>query len=517
MLACFLIGEDMITKDFWVNKAFSVELVKNCAMFPERRAAVEVETGKSITYGQLMQQIIEMAGFLRQKGVEPGTSILLHLYNSLDAMILHLAVQYVGAKSCFVDALVQARSLDYYVNATQCRIIATHCSMEQLNPDMHEGRVVLSEFQIDRLGIEGPGDFTLAPYSWLEDEVCYIYFTSGTTAEPKGVMLCSRNHENSSRIRDEYWKPVSASSKHLCFVPFSHGFGTLFLLPLSLNTCAEIYILRAFHPVRVLEAIERYGITHIYGVPSHYQQLLRLMDSKTVLSSLEMAFCAAAKLEYQVIQKWESLTGIILSEGYGLIETGTGVAYRIGLPSLGTGHVGVCPDPEILELAILDLDGHPQPPGVSGQIAVRGASVMKGYLNMEKETCEVMLDGWFLTGDEGHITADGNLFMTGRFKDIINIAGIKVSPCEVESVLLQHPAVEEAAAVAFADSVYGEVVKAFVRVKSGVSLSERELIQFSSKHLMSFQIPKHLEFVDSLPMTNMGKLDRKKLRQLTCV
>lgn len=122
-----------------------------------------------------------------------------------------------------------------------------------------------------------------------------------------------------------------------------------------------------------------------------------------------------------------------------------------------------------------------------------------------------MVDGWFKTGDQGYLSADNQLFMTGRIKDIINIAGIKVSPYEVEAVLDDHPAVLQSAVVPTSDALYGEVVKAFVRLRPGQSLTERELIRFASQKLINFQVPKSVEFVESFPLNNMGKLDRKRL------
>ncbi|MGC4068740.1 MAG: fatty acid--CoA ligase family protein [Polyangiaceae bacterium] len=427
-------------------------------------------------------------------------------------MVLHLAVQFIGARSCFIDALIQPLALEYYVRATQCRLLVTQCQPAQLDPALVALTKVLPASLLGVLGEDLPVDDSAAPYEWQPNEVAYVYFTSGTTAEPKGVMLSLGNHANFTRICDRYWQPVTEHSKHLCFVPFSHGFGTIFLVPLCLRTGSELVLLRAFHPLKVLEAIANHRITHLYGVPSHYQQLLRLPHEKGQFLSLEMAFCAASKLEHKVMLAWQEATGVLLCEGYGLIETCCGIVWRVGTPSLGTGHMGPCPDEALIRLAILDEHGDPVPPGEVGQIAVSGPSIMKGYLNMEAETRRVMHGEWFLTGDEGRITSEGELFMTGRVKDIINIAGIKVSPYEVEAVLHRHPGVAEAAVVAAADELYGEVVKAYVRAREGTSLSERDLIRFAAQHLMSFQVPKRVEFVSALPLNNMGKLDRKRLR-----
>jgi long-chain acyl-CoA synthetase len=487
------------------------DLIRQCASFRNKPLVSELETGRKATFGELYDQVLATATFLKKRGIGPGKSVVIHLFNGIDAMVLHLATQYVGARSCFVDALVQPKSLDYYAQATSADLFVTRVPLSQLPSDLLARTEALFADELPRIAIEHAA-IAEPPYDWSGDEVAYVYFTSGTTSEPKGVMLSLSNHQNFTRICSHYWQPVTDSSKHLCFVPFSHGFGTVFLVPLALRTASELYLLRAFHPLRVSEAIEHHGITHLYGVPSHYQQLLRLPHAHQHLAHLKMAFCAAAKLPHELMLEWEKTTGIILCEGYGLIETCCGTVWRVGTPSLGTGHMGPCPDPALVEIGIFDAELQPLPREATGQIAVRGPSIMKGYLNQPEETARVMHDGWFLTGDQGHITNAGELFMTGRIKDIINIAGIKVSPYEVEAVLHQHPAVLEAAVVAAPDPLYGEVVKAYVRPRPSAELTERDLIRFAAERLINFQVPKHVEFVESFPLNSMGKLDRKKLR-----
>lgn len=483
----------------------------------QRTLAIELDTGREVSFGELLARVETLASKLRTRGLGPGKSLVIHLYNSIDAMVVHLAAQYIGARSCFVDALVQPKALPYYVEITDCALLVTRCSNQELcEAGLAQTPVILAD-EIPALTEPAPARRPGAPYDWPRDAVCYVYFTSGTTSEPKGVMLSGANHESFTRICTQYWQPVTAESRHLCFVPFSHGFGTIFLVPLALRTGGALYILRAFHPMRVIDAIAHHGITHIYGVPSHYQQLLRMPGAACTLSKLKMAFCAAAKLEHELMLRWEEASGTVLCEGYGLIETCCGTTWRVGVPSRGTGDMGPCPDPHLAEFAIFDEEMRRLGPGETGQIAVRGQSVMQGYLKRETLTAQVMVDGWFLTGDEGHITADGELFLTGRIKDIINIAGIKVSPFEVEAVLQNHPAVAEVAVVATSDALYGEVVKAYVRPRENVEICERDLIRFASERLINFQVPKRVEFLDAFPVTNMGKLDRKKLRALNPV
>jgi acyl-coenzyme A synthetase/AMP-(fatty) acid ligase len=474
---------------------------------------VEIETGAAVTQDELGHRIRCLAGHLAGMGVGVGSRVVLHLYNSIDAIVAHMAIHYLGGITCFVDALVQPKSLDHYLRVTDCKVLLTHADPSAIDPDARSGVQVIAANTIAGLSKSpAPRACPERPHAFDPDQPAFVYFTSGTTSVPKGVVLSMGNFANFVRICDRYWQPVDATSRHLAFVPFSHGFGTVFLVPLTLRTGGRLFIMRAFHPQRVLDAVGQHGITHMYGVPSHYQQMLRMGPAAGVLRGLRMAFCAAAKLEHGLMLEWERQTGVMLCEGYGLIETCCGTIWRVGTPSLGTGHMGPCHD--LIDIAILDEHDAPVPAGTTGQIAVRGRSVMKGYLNDPEGTQRVISDGWFKTGDQGHISEDGQLFLTGRIKDIINIAGIKVSPFEVEAVLDQHPAVLQSAVVPSSDALYGEVVKAFVRLRPGQTLSERELIRFAGQRLINFQVPKSVQFVDSFPLTNIGKLDRKRLAGL---
>lgn len=476
-------------------------------------AFFEIETGAALSQEELAERIRCFASHLAEMGVQAGSRVVLHLYNSIDAIVAHMAIRYLGGITCFVDALVQPKSLGYYLRVTEGRVLLTHVDPSALDQDLRSGVHVVSASTIAGLS-RTPASVACPdrPHDFDPDQPAFIYFTSGTTSLPKGVVLSMGNFANFVRICDRYWQPVDATSRHLAFVPFSHGFGTIFLVPLTLRTGGSLFIMRAFHPQRVLEAVGKHGITHMYGVPSHYQQMLRMGPAAEVLRGLRMAFCAAAKLEHGLMVEWERQTGVMLCEGYGLIETCCGTIWRVGTPSLGTGHMGPCHD--LIDIAIFDENDRPVPAGTTGQIVVRGRSVMKGYLGDPEGTRRVMADGWFKTGDQGHVSADRQLFLTGRIKDIINIAGIKVSPYEVEAVLNEHPAVLQSAVVPASDPLYGEVVKAFVRLRPDQTLSERELIRFAGQKLINFQVPKSIKFVDAFPLTNMGKLDRKRLADL---
>lgn len=480
-----------------------------------KTAFVELDFDNKISYDNLRERVKLFASYLLVFGIKAGDLVAIHLYNSIDAIVVHMGVQYIGAVSCWIDPLIQPKGVVYHIKETGAKLFVTHCKKESLPSEIIEKTSVLNDSELnDIYKNQNLARASQSPFEWKIDDVCYIYYTSGTTSEPKGVMLTQKSHANFTKITDLYWQPVDENSRHICFVPFSHGFGSIFLIPLTINHGSQLYILRSFHPGKVAEAIDMFDVTHIYGVPSHYHQLLRFEGYHKSLKKLKLAFCAASKLEFELMKKWEEITGIFLNEGYGLIETDCGIVWRVGEKPQGTGHMGVCPDPSLVEIGILDSDNAPLPKGEVGEIAVKGASLMSGYLNKPEENERVFVNGWFKTGDKGYVSEDNQLFMTGRIKDIINIAGIKVSPFEVEAVLNKHEAVAQSVVVAVEDALYGEVVKAYVQKQPAINTTERELIKFVAEHLMNFQVPKTIEFVESFPMNNMGKIDRNKLRTI---
>jgi long-chain acyl-CoA synthetase len=205
--------------------------------------------------------------------------------------------------------------------------------------------------------------------------------------------------------------------------------------------------------------------------------------------------------------------GFYLDEGYGLIETCTGVIFRRGTMPDRLGHIGTYPV-DLVDIGIVDDAFTFLPPNERGEIVVRGKSVMLGYLNRPEETAAAIRNGWFRTGDMGYVTHDQQVVMVGRIKDVINIAGIKVAPFEVEAALNDHPDITESAVLGVEDDVYGEVVRAYVKTRTSAPLDEREVVRFLQKRLMNFQVPKSIVVVDDFPRNTMGKIDKKALRQM---
>lgn len=492
-------------------KNYCTSLFDLSAQTLAKRAAIDYIQKESYTYQDIQDLVLKTANHLKSNGVKPGNRVVIHYYNSIDTLIVHMACQFIGAVSCLIDPLIREKQIEYFIEKTKSDFIYTHFTHDILQDHVEKNVTLISVADVREAWKNGAKTAVEEMVTWNNEDTSYIYFTSGTTNLPKGVPLTYSNHENFFKIFDVYWKPVDENSVHICYVPFSHGFGSVFIIPISIRAKSLIVIHRSFHPMHVIDSIEKYGGTHIYGVPSHYQQLLKMPNCAEAAKTLQLAFCAAAKLDKDVIDEWEAKVGIRLEEGYGLIETTTGIVWRVGVRAQKTGHMGPVLDKNLIEIGILDENNNTVPAETRGEIAVRGASVMKGYLDNPEENARVFTNGWFKTGDEGYLSNDGNLFLTGRIKNIINIAGIKISPFEIELVLNDHPKVEQSIVVSSENSVYGEVVRAFVK-KSDQSLTERDLIRYASEHLMNVQVPKIVEFVTEYPLSSMGKIDRKKLR-----
>lgn len=479
-----------------------------------RPALIDIESARRYSYQQLQDAVRALGNHLRDVGFGPGDILTTHLYNGAEAVIAHLASQFAGCVTCLLDPLIPRRGLSYYVLDTQTRCLMTHLEKDHLKGELPSSVHVMDVADVQRSSV--PSEKTQAlkhPVPFDPDALAAIFYTSGTTGRPKGVMLSPKSFYSHFRIFTRGCYTYVPEDKLLCFVPFSHGYGSKSIFIPCLHAGAALVIMRSFQPYKVAEVIGAEGITHIFGVPSHYQQLLRREELIAPLRQLKAAFTAAALLKLETARAWKEQVGFDLDEGYGLIETCTGVAFRRAKMPDRLGNVGTYPE-DLVDIEIVGDDFNFLPPQERGEIVVRGDSVMKGYLNRPEETAKVLQDGWFRTGDMGYKTDDNEIVLTGRIKDVINVAGIKVAPFEVEAALNEHPAVNESAVIGVEDEMYGEVVRAFVKAQPGAETGERDLVLFLQKRLMNFQVPKRILFVDAFPRNNMGKIDKKALRAL---
>jgi long-chain acyl-CoA synthetase len=310
------------------------------------------------------------------------------------------------------------------------------------------------------------------------------------------------------------WFPRAVEGREvfLGVLPLFHVYGFTTVLLFGVAIAAEIVLLPRPRPLElVLEALRRFRATLFNGVPTLYSALNEHPRAHEYdLRTGALCVSGAAPLPRQVSESFEALTGGRLVEGYGLTEASPLTHCTPLFGERRTGSMGV-PLPGT-EARVVDLEtGAPLPPGQDGEIAVRGPQVMLGYWQRPQETAEALRDGWLLTGDVGHMDADGFFYVVDRRKDMIDASGFKVLPREVEEVLGMHHAIAEAVVAGVPDAYRGETVKAYVVLRPGQLASSEEIIDFCRLHLAAFKVPRQVEVRSELPKSTVGKYLRRVL------
>jgi long-chain acyl-CoA synthetase len=344
------------------------------------------------------------------------------------------------------------------------------------------------------------------------DDLAVLMYTSGTSGLPKGVMLTYGNLQSDVDACIEH---ARLQHKHvfLGILPLFHAFGMTAMMLAPIQLAAPIIYQARFSPLAALQAIRAHNVSILFGVPSMFAAMLRLKEAEA----------ADFKNFFAIISGGEPLPAIVrdgfaqrfntpLHEGYGLTETSPVVSLNTPW-SNRAGSVGqLVPG---AEARIADDDGKPVPPGQTGEVWLRGPMIMKGYYNLPAETAKALTsEGFFKTGDLGKLDDDGFLYITGRKKELIIVAGEKVVPREVEEVLARHPAVADSAIVGKKDPSRGEIVVAFVVSALGASPKPEELRSFCrDQGLPQFKIPRDVYFVPELPRSPTGKVLKRTLAE----
>ncbi|HKZ40129.1 MAG TPA: AMP-binding protein, partial [Candidatus Hodarchaeales archaeon] len=334
-------------------------------------------------------------------------------------------------------------------------------------------------------------------------------------------MLTHKNFvSNVYQLTNVMYPPVEFGNEvYLGALPWFHSYGLTTCMLAAAYHAAKVVCIpdpRAGDPpfTELLELTEKYKPTYFHAVPTLYGALLNHKDIKKYnLRSIKACLSGAAPLPKQVMSDFEAVSGANVVEGYGLTETSPVATVNPLKEGKRPGSIGL-PIPNT-ELKVFDIDtGKELGLNETGEIAIRGPQVMKGYYGREKETAEAIdRSGLFKTGDIGHFDEDGFFFITDRKKDMIIVGGFKVYPRDVEEVLFQHSSVANAAVIGIPDQHSGEKVKGFVVFKPGMTATESELITFCKDKLAPYKIPKSIEVRIELPQTAIGKVLRRKLRE----
>ncbi len=492
--------------------------------------AIEGEDGVRLSFAQLLAACRRAAAAFIAFGLNPGDRFAIWAPNSTEWILATVGGQMAGGILVPLNTRLKGREAAYILNRSGARLLFTVRNFLGVDyPALLEDVEGLERTVI----LDGSGG---AEESWptflalgdgvaaeridaaagrvSEDDVCDILFTSGTTGRPKGAMTTHAQTVGTSRA----WARsvgIAADDRYLVVNPFFHSFGYKSGWLACLITRALILPHAVFDADRVLDRVTRQRVTVLTGAPTVYHAML--MSPKLAaadVSSLRLAVTGASTVPRTLVERMHSVLGFdIVLTGYGLTETCGTVTVCAAADSIErVAETSGRPLPG-LEVRSVDIRGEDAPPGRPGEILVRGFNVMKGYLDDPKATAEAIdADGWFRTGDIGVIDAQGYVRITDRAKDMFIVGGFNCYPAEIEELLLEHPAIAQAAVVGVPDERMGEVAKAFVVLRPGASLTEAELIVWARNAMANYKAPRQVEFVTGLPTTASGKVQRFELR-----
>ncbi|MEN0051627.1 MAG: AMP-binding protein [Bacteroidota bacterium] len=505
--------------------------------------------GKTFTYGEIDKLSLQFGAYLQSRGLKKGDKIALMMPNLLQYPIALFGAIRAGLivvntnplytpremEHQFVDAEVSAIvilenfafNLQKILGNTNINIVIT-TSIGELLPTV---KGAITNFVVRKIkkmvpaydipntvsfkeALAGGKKFKLQHPETDPNEVAFLQYTGGTTGRAKGAMLTHRNVIANMLQIKAIMSPFVNEQKEtmLCPLPMYHIFA------FTVNTLAPMN--SGFHNIlivnprdlkTVVKAFKDHSISLMTGVNTLYNALLNNQEFASLdLSGMKIAAAGATALQRPVAEKWQQVTGMSISEGYGMTEASPVVTSN---PYDGTGRVGTIGIPiPSTDVRIVDETGTVLGPNQAGEIQVKGPQVMKGYYKRPDATADTIKEGgWLCTGDIGEMSEDGYFSIVDRKKDMILVSGFNVYPNEIEEVVAGHPKVMEAAAIGVADEKSGEVVKIFV-IKKDKSLTKDELIQYCRENLTGYKVPKQVEFRSELPKSTVGKILRKDLR-----
>lgn len=532
---------DIPEQPLWslMDQAVSKAAEKNCIDF----------LGKKYTYQEIGNLIDRAAEGLQELGVEKGTKVGIFMPNTPYFVIAYFAILKAGGVIVNYNPLYVDHEIKHQINDSETEIILTLdlkllCDklIAQLD-ETHLKKLVICSvadslpfpknylFRIfkSREIAKIPNDKRI---SWFRDlidnggspkavqvdpkkDVALLQYTGGTTGVPKGAMLTHYNVYANAAQAVHWFEGIGyGTEKILAGLPLFHVYAMTAVMTLAVYTASEmIMMFPRFDPLEAMKLIQKHKVTFFPGVPTMYNMISNHPKVKDIdLSSLKECLSGGASLPLKIKQDFEELTGCKLVEAYGLSETSPAATSNpiYGVNKIGS--IGV-PFPRT-EIKVVSLDDPSKEVGLNenGQIAIKGPQVMSGYWKRPDETKKVFVGGFLLTGDVGHMDADGYIFLVDRIKDLIICSGFNVYPRVVEEAIYHHPAVAEVTVIGVADEKRGETVKAFVKLKENMQLTDEELLEFLQDRLSPIEMPRHIEFRDELPKTMIGKLSKKELK-----
>ena len=477
--------------------------------------------GRWHSSGELLERSRRLGGGLLELGIEPGERVVVCMANCPEVNVSYHALWRAGAVVTPAMFLLSTEDLRHVIADSEASAVITTPEFldkvrDAVAPLDHVRHVIVAG------GAAGDGGDSVLALDALErsdpapivaradDDLAVLLYTGGTTGRAKGVMI-SHASLNFTGQAVERAAHVDGVTRHLMTLPLAHAYGILITISgLHAPERPVTVLMRWFDPGMLLALIQEHGVQSAPLVPSMIQMLLAQPLEDFDLTSLSYFGSGAAPLAPEVSEELRRrLPWVSIREGYGLSETAALVSTNpagrekprsVGLPVPGTT-VRIVGDADL-----------PLPTGEPGEVCVRSPAVMQGYWRAPEATAEAIRDGWLHTGDIGYLDDEGYLFIVDRKKDLIIRGGFNVYPRDIEDALLEHPAVTAAGVVGRPDGRRGEEVVAFVSLSSPDALTADELVAWARERIGGYKYPREVHIVDAIPLTAVGKLDRKELR-----
>lgn len=495
----------------------------NKAIVQHRDKVAFKDANRSITYGELNEEVSRMAHVLQQQGIKSQDRVAVWMKNSIDFVIIDFALIKIGGIRVLLNTFLSNEEVVYRINDSAAKMLICEDSFYQRAKTFSNN--ISSETII--LTNEGPHGNNYksmlatasnepTPIKVNESDITMIMYTGGTTGRSKGV-----KHTHKSVISIFYSEivemEIEREVKMLHLAPLPHAAG--FLLFPGLMRGGTQVIHDGFDPIKFCETVEKENITFTFLVPTMIYMVLDLPNKQDYdFSSLKTIVYGAAPMAPSRIKEAINLFGNVLLQVYSQAEVAnqtTALSKEDHLYAINNDEsiLSSCGKTIIMsQVRIVDDNGNVCRPNETGEIITKGPHVMQGYWGMGEATANTIRDGWLYTGDIGYTDERGYIYLVDRKNDVIISGGFNVYTTVVEKVLFSHPSVLQTTVIGVPDDFWGETVKAFV-VRRDNSLNESTLIKYCKERLANYETPKLIEFVDELPLTAYGKIDKKKLRK----
>jgi acyl-CoA synthetase (AMP-forming)/AMP-acid ligase II len=503
------LGTDAMT----VDAAPTTLLGLFSAIPPEQTAVIVPEQDLRVSYGALRRQVRDLAEALAAFGIGRGDRVGMALPNGLPTIVCFLAASEAGTAAP-LNPGYKADEFRFYLEDTGARVLLLPAEGAEEARRAAGDRVPVLTVEMDAAGtVRLPGVAgARSVVSPTVDDVALILHTSGSTGRPKRVPLTHANLSISARnVARSY--ALTSQDVSLCVMPLFHVHGLVASTLATLATGGTVVVPAKFNPLSFWRIAGDYGVTWYSAVPTLHQLLLARVTpgSPRPAGAAKLRFIrsCSASLAPRVMHDLEAAFGAPVLEAYGMTEAAHQMASN-PLPPGGRLPGSVGPGTDV-RIGIMDAEGRHLPTGERGEVVIKGPNVVRGYESNPEANATSFVDGWFRTGDQGFLDAEGYLTLTGRLKEMINRGGEKISPREIDEVLLAHPAVAEAVCFGTPHPTWGEEVAAAVVLREAAT--ESDLLAYCKERLSDFKRPKQIHITDAIPRTATGKIQRRVVAQ----